>query len=271
MTQHKPSPSTANSTTNGFSVTPIPGVPMVNAGDDLCELVLNAVTAAKIELVDGDIICLAQKIVSKAEGQMVALSDVEPSTRAIELARETDKDPRMVELILQESSEVMRQKPGVLIMRHKLGLVGAHAGIDQSNIDHASGEQALLLPKDPDASAAKLREGIASKTDKRVGIIITDSQNRPWRMGTTGVAIGCAGFTVLDDYRGGQDIYGRELKVTLINRADAIASAATLVMGETTEKIPLAVVRGMALEAEVDIENQNAAMINRPIEEDLFR
>ncbi len=255
----------------GFSVVPLPGVPMVVPGDNVAELILAAAAANDVELVDGDIVCIAQKIISKAEGQLVALSDVEPSQQAIELAKETDKDPRMVELILQESTEVLRKKMGVLIMRHKLGLVGAHAGIDQSNVDHDAGEQALLLPKDPDASAAAIRAAIAQASDAQVGVIITDSQNRPWRMGTTGVAIGCAGLTVLDDHRGGVDIYGRELRVTLINRADAIAAAATLVMGETTEKIPLAVVRGMPPETLADTAEQNAAMINRPLEEDLFR
>ena len=257
--------------TQSFSVVPVTGMPMVVPGDDLATLILAAIEAVDLKLVDGDIVCLAQKIVSKAEGQLVALADVKPSQEAIELAAATDKDPRLVELILQESSEVVRHKPGVLIVRHNLGLVGAQAGIDQSNVDHAEGEQALLLPRDPDASAAKLRDALVAKTGVQIGVIITDSQNRPWRMGTTGIAIGCAGFTVLDDYRGGSDVYGRELKVTLINRADAIAGAATLVMGETTEKIPLALVRGMAPESTASTAEQTAANMNRPIEEDLFR
>lgn len=254
-----------------FSVVPLLGAPMVVPGDDLCAIIIDAVAANDLHLVDGDIVCLAQKIVSKAEGQLIALADVTASQQAIDLAAETDKDPRLVELILRESTEVMRKKMGVLIVRHRLGLVGAHAGIDQSNVDHAEGEQALLLPKDPDASAAKIHDELFARTGKRIGVVITDSHNRPWRMGTTGVAIGCAGFTVLDDYRGGTDIYGRELKVTLINRADAIAGAATLVMGETTEKIPLALIRGMAVENIEQTAAQNAAMINRPIEEDMFR
>jgi len=244
---------------------------MVELGDDLAALILAALAASDLHLVDGDIVCVAQKIVSKAEGRLVALADVTASQRAIDLAAETDKDPRLVELILQESTEVLRKKMGVLIMRHKLGIVGAHAGIDQSNIDHGNGEQALLLPIDPDASATRLRDDIAERTGKALGVVITDSQNRPWRMGTTGCAIGCAGFTVLEDYRGGADVYGRELKVTLINRADAIAGAATLVMGETTEKIPLALVRGMPAESENNTAGHNAEMINRPLEEDLFR
>ncbi len=244
---------------------------MVQPGDDLSGLILDALAANELALTDGDIVCMAQKIVSKAEGQLVALADVTPSQKAIELAAETDKDPRLVELILQESSELLRKRPGVMIMRHRLGIVGAHAGIDQSNVDHGAGEQALLLPRDPDASAAKLRAELKTRTGKQVGVIITDSQNRPWRMGTTGCAIGAAGLTVLEDHRGGADVYGRELKVTLINRADAIAGAATLVMGETTEKIPLALVRGLPPESEAATAGHNAAMINRPLEEDLFR
>jgi coenzyme F420-0:L-glutamate ligase/coenzyme F420-1:gamma-L-glutamate ligase len=254
-------------TQSNFSVAVVPGIPMVVAGDDLGQIIGAAVTAAGLTLVDGDVVCLAQKIVSKAEGQLLALADVAPSERAIQLAKETEKDPRLVELILQESSEVLRQKPGVLIMRHRLGLVGAHAGIDQSNIEHGEDENALLLPKDPDASAATLKAQLDAHHGVNVGVIITDSTNRPWRLGTVGTAIGAAGFDVLSDHRGGVDIYGRELKVTLINRADALAGAATLVMGETTERTPVVLIRGLTPESSA----QNAQMINRPIEEDLFR
>ena len=251
----------------GFSVLPVPGMPMVTPGDDLCGQILAAITEAGIELVDGDVICVAQKVVSKAEDRLIDIASVTPSEEAMTLAAETDKDPGLVQLILDESTEVLRKRMGVLIVRHKLGLVGAHAGIDQSNVDHEGGEKALLLPKDPDASARAMRREVATRTGRRVGIIITDSHNRPWRMGTIGAAIGCAGLTVLDDHRGGEDVYGRELKVTLINRADALAAAATLVMGETTEKIPLALIRGLPAENA----EQAAADINRPLEEDLFR
>ncbi len=240
---------------------------MVRAGDDLAELIADALERSDYELADSDIVCVAQKIVSKAEGRLIALASVTASAEAVELARETDKDPRLVELILQESTELLRKKPGVLIMRHRLGLVGAHAGIDQSNIDHEEGECALLLPVDPDHSARQLRSALAARTGAKVAVIITDSANRPWRLGTTGIAIGAAGLTVLDDQRGGSDLYGRELKVTLINRADSIATAATLVMGETTERIPVAIVRGLPTADD----GQTAQMINRPLEEDLFR
>jgi coenzyme F420-0:L-glutamate ligase/coenzyme F420-1:gamma-L-glutamate ligase len=253
--------------TKGFSVVPLTGVPMVQAGDDLSEIIQAAMAAEGLSFDDGDIVCVAQKIVSKAEGRLIPLSSVTPTAEAIALAEETDKDPRLVQLILDESTEVLRKKPGVLIVRHKLGLVGAHAGIDQSNVDHGEEDQALLLPVDPDASAAKLRAALETVAGKRIGVVITDSHNRPWRMGTIGGAIGAAGITVLDDHRGGEDLYGRELKVTLINRADAIAAAATLVMGETTERIPVTLCRGFPPEAST----HNAAMINRPLEEDLFR
>ncbi len=240
---------------------------MVQVGDDLAELIVGALERSDYELTDSDIVCVAQKIVSKAEGRLVALATVTASAEAVELARETDKDPRLVELILQESDELLRKKPGVLIMRHRLGLVSAHAGIDQSNIDHEDGECALLLPLDPDHSARQLQAALEARTSAKVAVIITDSANRPWRLGTTGIAIGAAGLTVLDDQRGGSDLYGRELKVTLINRADSIATAATLVMGETTERIPVAIVRGLPIADE----GHTARMINRPLEEDLFR
>jgi coenzyme F420-0:L-glutamate ligase/coenzyme F420-1:gamma-L-glutamate ligase len=240
---------------------------MVNPGDDLAAIIVEALRDAGLTLKDGDIICVAQKIVSKAEGRQVPLASVTPSTEATALAAETDKDPRLVELILRESSEVMRKKEGVLIVRHRLGLVGANAGIDQSNISHDDGDHALLLPEDPDRSAAELKSALDDAGGARVGVIITDSANRPWRLGTVGIAIGCAGITVLDDHRGGVDLFDRELKVTLINRADAIAGAATLAMGETTEMVPLAVVRGFPSEQSAE----EARMICRPLEEDLFR
>ena len=251
----------------GFSVVAVPDIPMVSAGDDLATILGDALTAGGLTLVDGDVVCVAQKIVSKAEGRLVALADVTPSERAIKLAAETEKDPRLVELILNESTEVLRQKPGVLIMRHRLGLVGAHAGIDQSNIEHGEDENALLLPVDPDASAATLKARLDQQHGVSIAVIITDSTNRPWRMGTVGTAIGAAGFDVLADHRGGSDLYGRELKVTLINRADALAGAATLVMGETVERTPVVLVRGLPPERST----QTATMINRPLEEDLFR
>ena len=247
-------------------VTAIPGFPAIEPQDDLASTIIAAIEIAGIEILNGDILVIAQKIVSKAEGRLVSPASATPSEEAINLATETEKDPRLVEGILRESEAVVRHKPGVMIMRHRLGHVGAHAGVDQSNIDHADGDAALRLPLDPDASAKSLRDAIRHRLGKEIGVLISDSGNRPWRLGTTGIAIGASGFTVLDDHRGGTDLYGRELKVTLINRADSIATAATLIMGETTEQIPVAIVRGFDYEPS----DQTAAMINRPIEEDLF-
>jgi len=240
---------------------------MVEPGDDLAALTLAALADQQLSFQAGDILVVAQKVVSKAEGQLIKLDDVEPTARAIELAGETDKDPRLVQLILDESSDLLRKKPGVLIMRHRLGMVGAHAGIDQSNISHADGETALLLPEDPDTSAANLRVALREATGVELGVIIADSMNRPWRLGTIGCAIGCSGITVLDDYVGGEDLFGRELKVTLINRVDAIAATATLLMGETTERTPMALVRGF----EPEDSPARASDLYRPLDEDLFR
>lgn len=255
---------------SSISVQALCGIPMIRPGDDLAAVIARALESAALVLRDGDVICVAQKIVSKSEGRLVALADVTPSEAARQLAAETDKDPRLVQLVLDESTEVVRKKPGVLIVRHRLGLVGANAGIDQSNIEHGEGpeqEQALLLPLDPDASAGRLRAALERWSGARLGVIITDSSNRPWRLGTVGSAIGCAGIRALDDRRGGHDIYGRELKVTMINRADSLATAATLVMGETTERTPVALIRGLP----PDEADEPAQRVIRPLEEDLFR
>ena len=166
----------------GFSVVPLPGIPMIETGDDLAAAITKALSQAEIQLIDGDIVCIAQKIVSKAEGRTVSLADITPSAEAITLGKETDKDPRLVELILGESTDLLRKKPGVLIMRHRLGLVGAHAGVDQSNIEHGDVENALLLPVDPDASAVRLKTELEQRLTSQIGVLITDSTNRPWRL-----------------------------------------------------------------------------------------
>ncbi len=249
-----------------LTITPIKGIPLINPGDDLAAMINEAMVRLNFETHDGDILVVAQKIVSKAEGRLVSLEDVNPSPAAEQLAAEIDKDPRLVELILQESSAVVRKSPGVIIVRHRLGYVIANAGIDQSNIDHAGGEYALLLPEDPDLSARQLRASLMKITGNRIGVIISDSANRPWRLGTLGYTIGSAGISVLDDRRGQNDLFGRELQVTMSNRADAIAAAAALVMGETTEKIPVAIVRGLPPEDS----DQVATDCIRPEAEDLF-
>ena len=256
-----------------LTVTGLRGMPLVQAGDDLAEILVTALAVAPVPPVDGDVLVVTQKIVSKAEGRQVALEHVEPSPAAVDLAAETGKDPRLVQLILDQSTEVVRRAPGVLITRNRFGLVCANAGIDQSNLDHGGAATALLLPEAPDATAARLQRAIAARTGARIGVLICDSSNRPWRLGTVGIAIGAAGLAVLDDRRGSQDLYGRELQATLINRADAIAAAAVLVMGESTERIPAALVQGLPPPAGAPARSQphTAAIIPRPLETDLFR
>ncbi len=250
-----------------FEILPIEGLPLFEEGDDLTRILLHHLDREGFELRDGDILAIAQKVISKVEGRLVDLSDVKPSPAAIALADEVEKDPRIVELILQESTDIVRKKLGVLIVRHRLGHVGANAGIDQSNIVHGKEGSALLLPLDPDLSAKRIQNAIEQETGRQIGVLITDSANRPWRLGTVGIAIGASHMMVLDDRRGGFDLHGRELKITMINRADSIAAMATLAMGETDERIPMVIVRG----TDTGCSNQNAAVINRPLEDDLFR
>jgi coenzyme F420-0:L-glutamate ligase/coenzyme F420-1:gamma-L-glutamate ligase len=251
---------------SSLTIHPLKNIPLVEAGDNLADLIVEALGDACIEPVDGDILVLAQKIVSKSEGRRVLLADIDPSASAVRLAREVGKDPRLVELILRESSAVVRTAPGVIIVRHRLGIISANAGIDQSNIDHADGECALLLPEDPDLSARRLRQALQQLFRKNLGVIVSDSMNRPWRLGTVGYAIGSAGVTVLDDRRGDTDIFGRELQVTVSNRADSIATAAMLVMGETSERVPAALVRGLPVQDSTQMARDSI----RPVAEDLF-
>lgn len=219
--------------------------PMVEPGDDLAEQILTCLHAQGLSLQAGDIIVLAQKIVSKAEDQYRSLMDVEPSAEAIALAEEVDKDPRLVHLILSESSAVVRKRPGVLIVEHRLGLVHANAGIDQSNIKTSETKpRALLLPKDPDASAESLRARLQQGSPGELGIIINDSAGRAWRNGTCGIAIGTAGFEPVNDMIGEPDMFGQELRVTTIGIADELAAAASFAMGQGAEALPVVLVRG---------------------------
>ena len=249
-----------------LTLIPICGLPLINEGDDLAALIIESLSAQGGCFMQGDVLVIAQKIVSKAEGRMIQLVEVKPSKAALELAVDVDKDPRLVELILQESTAVIRKARGVIIVRHRLGIISANAGIDQSNIDHSSGEGALLLPEDPDLSALELRKSLAIISEAEVGVIVSDSMNRPWRLGSLGYAIGSAGVVVIDDRCGDVDIFGRELKVTMSNRADSIAAAATLLMGETTERVPAVLVRGLPVENST----QTARDAIRPPEADLF-
>jgi coenzyme F420-0:L-glutamate ligase/coenzyme F420-1:gamma-L-glutamate ligase len=242
-----------------------PGIPMIAAGDDLAAIIVAALRDAGFPLTAGDVLVLAQKIVSKAEGRGVDLATVTPSPRAVALAKETGKDARIVELILAESTEVLRHRPGVLIVAHKLGLVLANAGIDRSNVD--GGEQVLLLPRDPDRSCAELRRAIAAATGVEVGVMIIDSIGRAWRNGTIGTAIGIAGLPGLLDLRGTPDLYGRPLETTEVGLADELAAAASLVMGQAGEGRPVVLARGLGYGRR----DGTARELVRPREKDLFR
>lgn len=228
-----------------LSIHALSGVPLIAEGDDLAAVILNALDASDQVLRDGDIIVLAQKIISKAEGRAVALSGVKPSFAAQDLSARCDKDARLVELILSETDHVMRVRRGVLIVRHRLGFVLANAGIDQSNVDQGDEPVALLLPLDPDGSAAAIRAGLRAATGVDVAVVIIDSFGRAWRNGTCGVAIGCAGLAGLLDLRGTPDLYGRELATSELGLADEVAAAASLAMGQAAEGSPVVLLRGV--------------------------
>jgi coenzyme F420-0:L-glutamate ligase/coenzyme F420-1:gamma-L-glutamate ligase len=245
-------------------------VPMIGPEDDLCVEILAALEREGAALEEGDIVVVAQKVVSKAESRCIRLDGVEPSARAEGLARVTGKDPRLVEAVLGESREVLRARRNVLIVEHRLGHIMANAGIDRSNLDAAPTDEgaALLLPEDPDRSARELRARLeAAAAGTRVGVIISDSFGRPWRRGTTGSAIGVAGPPVVVDRCRDADLYGRPLQITEIGFADAVASAAVLAMGEGDEGCPVVVVRGL----EWSDAGQDARDGLRARDEDMFR
>jgi coenzyme F420-0:L-glutamate ligase/coenzyme F420-1:gamma-L-glutamate ligase len=250
------------------SFTALTGVPLVKPGDDLAVITLEALSASDEMLRDGDILVIAQKIVSKAQGRIVQLASVEPSPQALTLACEVNKDPRLVELILRESTEVVRYRRDVLVVAHRLGFVMANAGIDQSNIEHgAKDDMALLLPENPDASCAQLREALKAATGADVAVIINDSHGRAFRNGTVGVAIGASGLTTLADLRGKPDLFHRRLQSTEVGVADEIASAASLFMGQAGEGRPIVLARGLP----VPRGDGTAAELVRAKELDLFR
>jgi coenzyme F420-0:L-glutamate ligase/coenzyme F420-1:gamma-L-glutamate ligase len=244
----------------------IPGIPLIEADSDLGKTLAKSVDDFGLRPADGDIFVIAQKIVSKAENRLVQLADIQASPEAIKLAGETEKDPRIVQLILRESRQVVRHRPGVIIVEHRLGLILANAGIDRSNVSPDS-DTVLLLPEDPDRSARQLKNYFDSHYGAALGVLITDSIGRPWRLGTTGVAIGCAGMPVLEDLRGHPDLFGRSMEVSEVATADSIAATAALLMGEGSEGIPLVVIRGRARTGD----GQTATALLRPKTEDLFR
>ena len=254
-------------------ILPLPGIPLIREGDDLTALVLAAITRAGTALAPGDVLVLAQKIVSKAEGRLVPLDGVKVGAEAAALAAETGKDPRLVQLILDESTTVVRkragtpERPGVIVVEHRCGWVHANAGIDQSNLEGEAGASALLLPLDTDASAARLRAALGDATGVHPGVVVSDSAGRAWRVGTVGIALGSAGVEAVQDLRGAPDLVGRTLEVTVVGRADEIAAAAGLVMGQAGEALPAVLIRGLApYDGEA-----TAAELVRPAREDLFR
>ena len=268
-----------------LTLTPLQHIPLIRHGDNLADILVSALHANDIELADGDILVLTSKIVSKAEGRMVNLQAVTPSAAAVELGTRSEKDPRLCELILQESREVLRVRPGTVIVEHRLGFVCANAGIDHSNVtplhlppnsknlggvsrrDEGGEEWVLLLPLDPDASSRMIREKIETTTGKKIGVMIIDSHGRAWRIGTVGVCIGLSGVPAVVDERGWKDLFGYELKITIVGAADELAAAASLVMGQAAEGTPAVHVRGFPY----PLREGSLKELLRPKEQDMFR
>jgi coenzyme F420-0:L-glutamate ligase/coenzyme F420-1:gamma-L-glutamate ligase len=250
-----------------IEVYPLTGIGEIAPGDDLAATLAEAILRAGIAPSEADILVVTQKIISKAEGRFVDLATVTPGPRARELAEVTLKDPRLVELVLAESSHVLRAVPNVLITRHRSGHVMANAGIDRSNLGAGRGEHALLLPLDADLSARRLRDALALRWSSPPAVVVSDSFGRPWRIGVVNVALGASGMPAIVDRRGEHDRDGRLLEVTQIGLADMVATAAGLATGEAAEGVPAALVRGVVWSAP----DAPAAALLRPIEEDLFR
>ena len=250
----------------------LPGLPLIGPGDDLAALVVRGLALADIALRDGDVLALASKIVSRAEGRFVDLQQVTPGSCAAEIGAQIGKDARIVELILRESVEISRLAPGVMVTRHRLGFVGANASIDLSNAlppgaAAGSGPWALLLPEAPDVSAERLRRALHGATGAHVGVVITDSLGRPFRLGTVGAAVGVAGLPPLWDRRGETDLFGRVLEATITALADQVAAAADLVAGQAAEGRGVVHVRGLTFPTS----GAGARELLRPPEQDLYR
>jgi coenzyme F420-0:L-glutamate ligase/coenzyme F420-1:gamma-L-glutamate ligase len=249
-----------------LTLTGLAELPLVEPGDDLPHLLLAALSGLGIDLRDGDILVLAQKIVSKAEGRFVHLPDLAVSPEAQTLAEDTGKPPQLVQAILDESRAVLRSRPGLIIVEHRLGFVCANAGIDHSNV-RGSEDWVLLLPENPDGSAAAIRAALEAASGARIGVMIIDSHGRAWRNGTVGVAIGISGLPGVVDKRGDADLLGRELIATIIGAADELAAGASLVMGQAGEGIPAVHVRGFPY----PLRDAALTEIMRSKETDLFR
>ncbi|MBK7319764.1 MAG: coenzyme F420-0:L-glutamate ligase [Anaerolineales bacterium] len=253
-----------------LTITPLKNIPLIRQGDNLADILVDSILNSTIQLENNDILVIAQKIVSKSEGRMVNLATVTPSEKAIELAQKTEKDARVVQLMLQESNEIVRTRIGAIIVEHKLGFVCANAGIDHSNVagDGSENEEyVLLLPEDPDASAKALRDQIKQKTDINVGVMIIDSHGRAWRNGTVGVCIGLSGIPAMIDERGWKDLFGFTLKITIVGVADELAAAASLMMGQASEGIPAVHVRGFPY----PLGEGSLKELIRPKQQDMFR
>jgi coenzyme F420-0:L-glutamate ligase / coenzyme F420-1:gamma-L-glutamate ligase len=261
-----------NMAPQSLSLNTVPNIPLIKPNDDLANIILHALSSSGYELENNDIIAIAQKIVSKSEGRLVDLATVNPSEKAIKLAEEINKDSRQIELVLSESKEIIAVKPGVIIVEHRTGVILANAGIDHSNVASSTDgavkkEIVSLLPKDSNKSAKRLKKEIETQCKKQIGILITDSIGRPWRMGTTGVALGSAGVETIRDLRFDKDIFGRELLVTETADADSLACAACLLMGEGDDATPVVLIRGY----ETVISDQDTRQLLRPKDEDMFR
>ena len=255
------------SANNKLEVIALNNVPSIKENDDIAKIIIDNSREDNLEIQKNDIVVIAQKIISKSEGRLIDLQTVFASDQAKEIAKQASKDARLVELIIQESNEIIRIQNGVIIVEHNLGHILANAGIDQSNIENGDGH-VLLLPKNPNKSANQIRRDLELSLGVKVGVIITDSMGRAWRLGTTGHAIGSSGVKTIIDLRGkSKDLFGRELKTTVIGFADQIASAAALVTGESNEGKPVAIVRGIDMPSDSD----NVNDLIRPKKEDLFR
>jgi len=253
-----------------LTITPLSAIPLIHPGDNLPEIILSSLRVSNLTLKDGDIIVLAQKIISKAENRLINLTSVSPSTKAVDLSRQCEKDPRLVELILNESNEVLRVRPGSIIVEHKLGFICASAGIDHSNVLGEMGnpeDWVLLLPVNPDRSACSIRQCLEAATGTHIGVMIIDSHGRAWRLGVVGTCIGISGLPALIDERGWQDLFGYKLRITTVSTADELAAAASLIMGEAAEGTPAVHVRGFPY----PLRESSMQELIRPRDQDLFR
>ena len=270
MPRASASPGSLIQSNMALSLIPLQDIPLISPGDDLAKIILAALKQNQLALQDGDILVLAQKIVSKAENRLVNLTTVQPSDKAQHFAALTGKDPRLLELILSESREVLRTREGLIIVEHKLGFVCANAGIDHSNVSGSWGspeDWVLLLPEDPDRSAEALRQTLEDETGCQLGVLIIDSHGRAWRLGTVGVAIGLAGLPGLVDLRGQADLFDYRLRATRVAAADELAAAASLMMGQAAEGTPVVLARGFPYA----LRDGSLQELIRPKDLDMFR